>query len=105
MNYNLIITKRAEDLLDNILYNIINQSKNIQTPELMMNELMHVYDNLEYNPKMYTFSKDAFLKSRGYRKAVVLHYEYIIIFRIEEESKRVYIVGFFRNLELYKNKL
>lgn len=105
MNYNLIITKRAQALLDHILYYIMNQSKDPETAKMLMNELSHVYDNLEYNPKMYTYAKDTYLKSRGYRKVVVLQYDYVIIFRIEEESKSVYIAGFFYNLESYKNKL
>lgn len=70
-----------------------------------MNEVEHVYGNIESNPKMYAFSEDTFLKARGYRKAVVPHYDYVIIFRIEEETKSVYIIGFFHDLELYKNKL
>lgn len=105
MKYNLTITERAEELLDHILYYIINQLKNPQAAGNLMNEIEHVYNNLEYNPKMYAYSEDVFLKSKGYRKAVVPHYYYVIIFCIDEETKSVYIVGFFHDLELYRNKL
>lgn len=105
MNYKLTITDRAEELLDHILYYIINQLKNPQAAGNLIGEIEHVYSNLEYNPKMYAYSDDTFLKSRGYRKAVIPHYDYVIIFRIDEETASVYIVGFFHDLELYKNKL
>ena len=105
MIYNLIITERAEELLDHILYYIINQLKNPQAAGNLMDEIEHVYENLESSPKMYAFSEDTFLKSKGYRKAVVPHYDYVVIFRIEEETKSVYIVGLFHDLELYKYKL
>jgi len=57
------------------------------------------------NPKMYGYSDDLLMESRGFRKALVPHYNYIIIFRIEEETHTVYILGYFHELELYKNKL
>lgn len=105
MKYNLTITERAEELLDHILFYIINQLKNPQAAGNLMDEIEHVYNNLENNPKMYAYSEDIFLKSRGYRKAIVPQYDYVIIFRIDEENKSVYIVGFFHDLELYRNKL
>lgn len=105
MKYKLTITERAEELLDHILYYIFNQLKNPQAAGNLIAEIEHVYGNLEYNPKMYAYSDDTFLKSREYRKAVVPHYDYVIIFRIDEETTSVYIVGFFHDLELYKNKL
>ena len=105
MNYNLTITERAEELLDNILNYLINHLKNSQAAGKLIAEIDHVYDNLVYNPKMYAYCDDRLLKSRGYRKAVVPHYDYVLIFRIDEESRSVYIVGFFHDLELYKNKI
>lgn len=105
MKYNLTITEHAEELLDNILYYITKQLKNPQAACNLMNEIEGVYDNLESNPMMYAYSEDIYLKSKGYRKAIVPRYDYVIIFRIEEGIKNVYIVGFFHDLELYRNKL
>lgn len=105
MKYKLIITERAEELLDQIFYYIINNLKNLQAARNLMNEIEYVYDNLEDNPKIYAYSEDVFLKSKGYRKAVVPHYNYVVIFRIDEETNSIYIVGFFHDLELYRNKL
>ncbi|MPW25780.1 type II toxin-antitoxin system RelE/ParE family toxin [Alkalibaculum sp. M08DMB] len=105
MKYKLTITERAEELLDHILNYIVNQLKNPQAASNLMNEIEHIFDNLECSPEMYAYSEDIFLKSREYRKVVVPHYDYVIIFRIDDDSRTVYIVGFFHDLELYKNKL
>lgn len=105
MQYKLIITERAEELLDSILNYIINKLKNPQAAGNLLTEIEHVYENLESNPEMYTYSKDLFIKSRGYRIAVVSHYDYVIIFRIAKEINTVFIMGYFHYLELYRNKL
>lgn len=105
MQYNLIVTERAEKLLDNIMKYIIKKLKNPQAADNLLAEIEHVYDNLECNPEMYAYSEDLFMKSRGYRKAVVPHYDYVIIFRIVEETNTIYIMGYFHDLELYRNKL
>jgi len=105
MKYRIIITERAEELLDSILNYIINKLKNPQAAGNLLTEIEHVYDNLECNPEMYAYSEDFFMKSRGYRKAVVPHYDYVIIFHIDEEINSVYIMGYFHDLELYRNKL
>lgn len=105
MQYKLIITERGSELLDNIMKYIINKLKNPQAAGNLLAEIEHVYDNLECNPEMYAYSEDLFMKSRGYRKAVVPHYDYVIIFRIDEEINTIYIMGYFHDLELYRNKL
>jgi len=105
MKYKLTVTEYAEEMLDRILYYIINQLKNPQSAVNLVEELELVYGNLENNPKIYGYSNDTVLKSKGYRKAVVAHYDYVIIFRIDEVTTSVYIVGIFHDLELYQNKV
>ncbi len=82
MQYKLIITERAEELLDNIINYIINKLKNPKAAGNLLVEIEHVCDNLECNPKMYTYSEDLFMKSRGHRNVVVLHYDYVSIFAL-----------------------
>ncbi len=84
---------------------LVNKLKNPQAVGNLLTAIEHVYDNLEYNPEMYAYSDDFFMNSRGYRKAVVPHYDYVIIFCIKEETHTVYIMGYFHDLESYKNKL
>lgn len=105
MDYKLIVTEHAEELLDHILYYIMYQLKNSEAAGKLMDQIEKVYDNFGSNPQIYAYAEDLHLISKGYRKAVIPHYNYVIIYRMEEESRTVYIMGFFHNLELYKNKL
>ncbi|MDK2941787.1 MAG: hypothetical protein PWP56_1300 [Acetobacterium sp.] len=105
MRYKLIITESAQELLDHIVSPLVNQLKNAQAAGNLLTEIAYVYDNLEFNPKIYAYSDELLMKSRGYRKALVPHYNYIGIFCIEEETDTVFVMGYFHELELYKNKL
>ena len=63
--------------------------KNLQAAGNLIAENEHVYDSLENNPKIDAYSRRYILKSRGYRKAEVPHYDYVIIFRIDEVTIRI----------------
>ncbi|HHX11231.1 MAG TPA: type II toxin-antitoxin system RelE/ParE family toxin [Clostridiales bacterium] len=91
--------------MNNILNYIIYDLKNLQAAVNLMNEIEKVYVNLEDRPKIYAYSEDTILKSKEYRKAVVPHYNYVLLFRINENSTCVYIVGFFHGLESFNNEL
>ncbi len=105
MHYSLIITQNAEKLLDNILNYILHKLHNPQAAGGLIAAIDVVYSNVENNPKMYAYVEDAFLKASGYRKAVIPNYDYVIIYRIDEENKIIYVMGYFHDLELYRNKL
>lgn len=105
MKYKLITTVNAEELLDNIMKYLVNKLKNLQAASNLLDEIEYIYSNLENSPGMYACPYDSFMKSNAYRKAVIPHYDYVIIFRIDEETKTVYILGYFHDLELYRNKL
>ena len=49
--------------------------------------------------------EDFLLKSRKYRKVAFPEMSYVLIYRIEEEEKTVYVLGIFNDRENYKNKL
>lgn len=103
MHYNLIITDRAEELIDERVNYLVNRLKNQQAAAHLLDGIEVLYDRFEENPYQFADCRDFFLKSKGYKKAVVCNMEYIMIFRIEE--KDVLIVGFFHQLENYNSKL
>ena len=49
--------------------------------------------------------EDFLLKRREYRKAALTEMSYVLIYRVEEETKTVYVLGIFHDLENYKNKV
>lgn len=96
MAYKLIITEKAEELLDNLIYHLIYRLKNTQAAVHLFDSIEKIYDRLKENPFQ-------FPESRGYREAVLTDMDYVIIFRVEETS--VYVTGIFHQLENYRKKV
>lgn len=103
MHYNLIITERADELIEEGVNYLVNRLKNQQSAAHLFDGIEELYDRLEENPYQFADCRDIFLKSNGYKEAVISDMDYIMIFRIEE--KDVLVVGFFHQLENYKVKL
>jgi plasmid stabilization system protein ParE len=103
MAYKLIVTKRAEVLLDNIVYHLLYRLKNKQAVKHLFDGIENVYDRLEKNPEQFPISRDSYLAAKGYREAVVPEMNYIIIFSIG--TNVVNVVGIFHQLEDYQRKL
>lgn len=103
MAYKLIITEKAEELLDNLIYHLIYRLKNTQAAAHLFDSIDRIYDRLEENPFQFPESRDMSLRSRGYRETVLTDMDYVIIFRIEGTS--VYVIGIFHQLENYRKKV
>ncbi|MBS6398156.1 MAG: type II toxin-antitoxin system RelE/ParE family toxin [Clostridiales bacterium] len=103
MAYRLIITDRAEELLDQLVNYILFKFRNEPAAKRLLDGIEQLYDRLEYNPYQFADCRDSFLKSKGYKEAVVKGMNYILIFRIDGND--VYVLGIFHQLENYKVKL
>lgn len=103
MAYKSIITDRAEELLDRLVYYLLIDLRNEQAASHLLNGISKLYDRIEDNPLQFPECRDFVLKSKGYREAVLTDMGYLVIFRIEEDT--VYIVGVFHELENYSNKV
>ena len=58
---------------------------------------------MEENPLQFSYSKDPYLASKGYREALLMDMRYRIIFSVE--GSKVYVKGIFHELEQYKHKI
>lgn len=76
MNYNLIITNRAEELIDERLNYLIYRLKNNQAAKHLLDEIEKLYDRLEDNPFQFTDCRDPFLKNKGYKEALMADSNY-----------------------------
>lgn len=103
MDYKLIITERAEELLDGLVQYLLYRVKNEQAAIHLLDSVAHLYDRLEDNPFQFPECRDEYLSYLGYREAVLSDMNYLVIFKVEEET--VYVLGVFHELEHYKNKL
>lgn len=103
MAYKLVITDRAEELLDQLLSHILFKFKNELAAKHLLDGIQQIYDRLEDNAYQFADCRDSFLKSKEYKEAVVKDMDYILIFRIDGET--VYVLGTVNQLENYKEKL
>ena len=103
MAYNLIITDRADELIDERVYYLIRKFKNPQAATHLLDGISGIYDRLEDNPFQFPDSRDPKLFKRGYKEALIPDMEYRMVFRIEDNI--VYIVGLFHELEDYVPKV
>ena len=103
MAYNLIITDRADELIDERVKYLLNKFKNPQAATHLLDGISSIYDRLEDNPYQFPDSKDPYLMRRGYKEALVPEMEYRIVFRIDGDD--AYIVGLFHDLEDYVPKV
>lgn len=103
MIYNLIITERADELLDKLVFYLIYQLKNEQAASHLLDGVSKIYDRVADNPFQFPKCGDLVLKRKEYREAVIPDMNYIVIYRVHEDD--VYILGVFHGLENYNQKL
>ena len=103
MAYNLIISERADELVDRLVAYLVNHLKNPDAASHFLDELEAIYNRLEENPFQFAESKDEYLFMRGYRDAHFREMNYHVVFRVAEQS--VYVLGVFHTLEDYVRKL
>ena len=103
MVYELIISERADELIDRLTAYLLNHLKNPGAAAHFLNELDSIYDRLIDNPYQFPDSPDEYLFLRGYREALFETMQYKVIYRID--NRKVLIVGVFHTLEDYRRKV
>ena len=103
MVYELIISERADELIDRLTAYLLNHLKNPGAAAHFLNELDSIYDRLIDNPYQFPDSPDEYLFLRGYREALFETMQYKVVYRID--NQKVLIVGVFHTLEDYRRKV
>lgn len=103
MNYDLIITQRAQLMLDRLVDYLMFEIESIQAATHLLDEIAIVYQRLKENPFQFPRSKDWYLHQKQYREVVVSNMNYIVIFKVEKNT--VSVLGIFHQLEQYEVKL
>lgn len=99
--YNLVVTSKAYQDIDEALNYIINILNNKKAATELVEEIIECQRILKENPFAYSKCIDKNLEERGYRRAVVKNY--ILLFKIEQ--KRVAILRFFHGAQNYQYML
>ena len=103
MAYNLIVTERADELVDRLTAYLLHHLKNPVAASRFLDELEEIYNRLLENPYQFSESKDKYLFLRGYREALFHSMSYRVVFRVHEQV--VYVLGVFHTLEDYGKKI
>lgn len=103
MAYKLIITRHADELLDNLVYHLLCRLKSEQAARHLLDGMESVYKRLEENPLQFPLSKDKYLAGKGYHEAIVPQMDYVVVFNIKANG--VNVVGVFHQLENYQKKI
>lgn len=103
MAYKLVITERADELLDNFMYYLLNRLKSEQAARHFLDGIENIYERLEENPMQFPISGDIYLANKGYCEAMIPQMDYVVVFVIEKDT--VYVVAVFHQLENYQGKI
>ena len=103
MAFSLIITERAEEQLDNIVFYLLNSLRNRQVAVHFLNCVDNIYERFLDNPYQFPISNDAYLCSKGCREAIMVEMQYKMIFKVDDEN--IFILGIFHDRENYIDKI
>ena len=91
--YKVTITDAANGDLDEIIGYIATVLANPQAAASLANKIAACYDDLSRTPYMYGQCQNLRLQALGYRRVSIRNY--IMVYRIDEERKTVYVLRFF----------
>lgn len=103
MAYKLIISSEADDQLDNIIFYIVNKLKNPEAAGEILDEIFDLYKTIEKFPESFPMCSDPYLAKKGYRKCILAHHDYVILYLMDE--MHIKISGIFHARENYIKKL
>ena len=103
MVYNTKVTDRAEKQIENAIQYLAVNIKSMQAANNLIEDINQAFALLEDLAVSFSFCEDSYLFSKNYRKLALKKHDYLIIYRVEENT--VYLVGFFPVLENYREKL
>ncbi len=93
MSYEIILSDEAHADIDETLDYIANNLHNPIAARNLLDKTEEIYNELSLNPYMYAACNDVRLRKEGYRKVVINNY--VMIYRVNDDSSFVYIVRVF----------
>ena len=103
MGYKILLTESAEKDLDKIVGYIVEKLCNPTAAVELLSAIDAAYARLEETPFLYAQCQHKLLSRCGYRKAFIRGY--LLIYRVVEEQRTVYIERFFSDMEDFEQKL
>ncbi len=100
MSYKIYATNLAIQDLESIINYISAELYNPTAASSFLDAVYKCYDNLEQMPLMFKQCNSPKLRDMGYRRAVIKNY--VMVYRVEETERTVYILRFFYVAQEYE---
>ena len=101
--YKVTISNAAEGDLDEIISYIATVLANPQAAASLADKIAACCDDLSRTPYMYSQCQSLRLQALGYRRVSIQNY--IMVYRVDEERKTVYVLRFFYGPSDYERLL
>ena len=101
--YDVLISPAAKADLDEIIRYIVLELENPVAAQTLSGKVDERLSDLEEMPDKFPFCKDPILRAQGYH--AVSANNYVLIYRILEESNAVWIVHIYHTLQDYETHL
>ena len=101
--YEVAVSVEADADLDRIIQYIAVDLGNPPAATILADKITTRLDALETMPSKFPFCKDPVLRALGYHRVSVNGY--LIIYRIDESAKQVYIVHYYHARQDYESDL
>lgn len=101
--YDVLISPAAKADLDEIIRYIVLELENPIAAQTLSDKVDERLSDLEVMPGKFSFCKDPILRAQGYH--AVTANDYVLIYRILEDSSAVWIVHIYHTLQNYEDHL
>ena len=103
MDYEIVITKSAEEDLDAIVFYIVETLMNKTAATHLIEAIEVVYERIAQFPDMYVLSLDSRLAALGYHRVPIQNF--IMLYKVNNKRKRIYISRIFYGKQEYEKHL
>jgi len=101
--YDVFVSAEADADLDRIIRYIAVELGNPSAASTLADKICARLSALETMPAKFSFCKDAILRAQGYHRVQAANY--LILYRIDEAAKRVFVVHYYHTLQDYERDL
>ncbi len=103
MTYKVVVTRDAEENLDNFIKYLIIEKKNMQAAENVLNDFDTTIESLKHVAGSLKLCENPKLRQLGYRRINFLNHRYFMLYRIVDQV--VFVDNIFHELQDYENKI
>ena len=103
MNYKIVLTKNAENDLDNFINYLIIEKESFQSAKNVLDDFDSTIEILRHVAGSLKLCDNLRLREIGYRRINFQNHRYFMLYRIENNV--VFIDNIFHELQDYENKM